>query len=152
MNDVLFLFLSLSASGSILALILFMLKPLVKNRLSQTWQYYIWLAVILRFLLPLTPEISMVGELSRRIQEITSPPVIAEISPGEDVNEEIAIPYAFDIVQSSPVPAQNQTGTDILEKADYLREMRDNIWLLWLGVALALFVHKAASYRGFVRF
>jgi beta-lactamase regulating signal transducer with metallopeptidase domain len=152
MNDVLFLFISLSASGSILALILFMLKPLVKNRLSQTWQYYIWLAVILRLLLPLTPEISVVGEMSRRIGEITSPPAIAEISPGEDVNEEIAIPYAFDNVQSSPVPAQNQTGTDIPEKADYLREIRNNIWLLWLGVALVLFVHKAASYRSFVRF
>ncbi len=47
------LLLSLSISGSLLALILFTLKPLVKAKLSKSFQYYIWLLVLFRMTLPL---------------------------------------------------------------------------------------------------
>lgn len=54
MNEILKLFLSLSVSGSIIALVLFAIKPLTKNRLSKRWQYYIWLVVILLGVAPPT--------------------------------------------------------------------------------------------------
>ncbi len=53
------LLLSLSLSGSLLLLLLLALKPWYQKRLSQTWQYYIWLAVALRFILPLPPIIKL---------------------------------------------------------------------------------------------
>lgn len=46
--------LSLSVSGAFLVFILFMLKPLYKDKTSQKWQYYIWLVVIARLLFPFT--------------------------------------------------------------------------------------------------
>ena len=46
------LILSLSLSGSLLILLLLLFRPLYRNRLSKSWQYYIWIVVILRLLLP----------------------------------------------------------------------------------------------------
>ena len=59
------LILSLSLSGSILILILFLCKPLFQSKMSKAWQYYIWLAVIARLLLPFAPEHNLVGSLFR---------------------------------------------------------------------------------------
>ena len=44
---------SLTLSGSALALLLLLLKKLLGGRLSSTVYYYAWLLVLLRFLLPL---------------------------------------------------------------------------------------------------
>lgn len=57
------LILSLSLSGSLLILLLLLFRPLYRNRLSKSWQYYIWIVVILRLLLPVTPETSLAGSL-----------------------------------------------------------------------------------------
>ena len=62
MNVVLKLFLSMSFSGSLLILALLGGKRLLKDRLSRQWQYYIWLVVIVRLLLPFGPETSLMGK------------------------------------------------------------------------------------------
>lgn len=61
MTELLLLIISLSLSGSILILLLFLAKPLYRNRLSRKWQYYIWIVVIARLLLPFSPEDSIMG-------------------------------------------------------------------------------------------
>lgn len=60
MTDFIKILLSLSASGTVLVIILFLFRPLYKNRLSQKWQYYIWLVVIARLLLPFTVDFNIV--------------------------------------------------------------------------------------------
>ena len=52
MNMVLKLFLSMSCSGALLILVLLLGKRFLKDKISRQWQYYIWLIVIMRFLLP----------------------------------------------------------------------------------------------------
>lgn len=42
----------LSLAGSVLILLLMLLRPLVRERVSKRWQYYIWLLVIVRLLAP----------------------------------------------------------------------------------------------------
>ncbi|MCL1824320.1 MAG: M56 family metallopeptidase, partial [Oscillospiraceae bacterium] len=64
MNEILKIILSISVSGGLAALILFALKPLYKNRLKKSWQYYIWLVVLMRMLLPFTPEVSLIALFS----------------------------------------------------------------------------------------
>ena len=54
MNEFLLLLLSMSLSGTLLALLLFFLRPLLKRNLSRAWMYYIWCIVALRMLLPLS--------------------------------------------------------------------------------------------------
>lgn len=59
--------LSLSVSGALLLLLLLGLKQLCKNRFSRRWQYYIWLIAALRFLIPVTTDVSIVGSLFDKI-------------------------------------------------------------------------------------
>lgn len=151
MKQVLFLVLSLSLSGSILALVLLALKPLVKDRLSKTWQYYLWLIVILRLLLPFTPQTSIMGELFRKAQSVSSTSAAVGVTPSMDTNEEYALSPSWESSETLRVPnAQNA----LAEKASHAvdpRDILDSLGILWVGGAFMLFAYKVASYRRFVR-
>jgi len=150
MNDLLLIFLSLSVSGSVLVLILLAIKPLVKKRLSQTWQYYIWLIVILRFLLPFTPEVTLIGELSNHFQNI--PISLAGIDERQtvDINGANITDRSADTFQAPNQVTQN-SGTESPVKTSYWREIKNNVWMIWLAMALILLVHKIMSYHSFIR-
>ncbi len=50
-------------------------------------------------------------------------------------------------------PAIAETEPDnIVVPTPVKSDVLDYVWVLWIGVALVLFTHKVASYRGFVRF
>ncbi len=70
MNNAILTIVTLSVSGSVLALVLLALKPLLKNTFSKTFQYYIWLLVLIRLALPL----SFDGSIMNRIAESTAAP------------------------------------------------------------------------------
>lgn len=57
--------LSLSLSGTLLMLFLFCCKKPYRKKFSKSFQYYIWLLVALRFLLPFSPEVTLTGVLFR---------------------------------------------------------------------------------------
>lgn len=63
---------SLSLSGTLLFLLLHALLLMCQNRLSRFWQYYIWLIVCARFLLPVTPAVSVSGFLSHTLESAAS--------------------------------------------------------------------------------
>ena len=63
MNEFIKILLSLSVSGTLLLLLILGLKQFCKNIFSRRWQYYIWIIVALRFLLPFTPDFTIVGNL-----------------------------------------------------------------------------------------
>ena len=101
MNTVLKVVLSLSLSGSLLILPLFLSKIFMKNRTSKRWQYYIWLVVIARLLLPFTPEISAVGTLFQWVEEtISSSESEPGFTPGAYVNP--ASEFTNEPAESSP--------------------------------------------------
>jgi len=143
MNEIFVLFLSLSISGTIIALALFLLKPLIKDRFSKTWQYYIWLVVIVRLLLPFSPEISIVGGLFNQADNYIAPQEQAvslnDLIPGDAENTNLRLPSAL----ATEADGKN-TGND------YVQALKDNIWLFWLVIAFMLFVRKVTSYHSFV--
>lgn len=47
-----------SAMGSLLVILILALKVIFKNTLSANWHYYIWFLLLLRLMLPFTPESS----------------------------------------------------------------------------------------------
>lgn len=56
--------LTMTLTGSVVALLLFIIKPIIKNRLPKSFQYYMWFAVFIALILPLSkiimlPEPSM---------------------------------------------------------------------------------------------
>jgi len=63
MNVVVKILLSLTLSGSILAVIIFAMKPFIKQKLSKSIQYYIWIVVLLRMALPFSFKTSIMNEL-----------------------------------------------------------------------------------------
>lgn len=145
MNEILKLILSLSVSGSILALVLFTINPLTKNRLNKRWHYYIWLVVILRFLVPFTPEISVVGSLFGYLENSFTAP-LAVVEQGQLFTQ---TEDSLDI--RTVLPSAEKPITPNLSP-NYWADIKDSIWLLWLGVAALLFVRKVTSYHSFVRY
>jgi len=145
MNEILKLFLSLSVSGSILALVLFVIKPVTKNRMSKRWQYYIWLVVILRFLIPFAPETNVVGSLFNYLENsITASTAVADqgqLPVQTDDNTEI----------QTALPDTEKPVTQNMSP-NYWADIKNSIWLLWIGVAALLFVRKVTSYHSFVRY
>ena len=71
MNVALKIFLSMSFSGGLLILALLLGKRFLKDKISRQWQYYIWLIVLLRLLLPFGPEVSLRSEERRVGKECT---------------------------------------------------------------------------------
>ena len=52
MKEVLLTLLSLTLSGSLLCVLVLLLRPVMGNRVPRAVSYYLWLAVLLRFLIP----------------------------------------------------------------------------------------------------
>lgn len=82
MNDFLLLWLSLSFSGALATLALILLRPVLR-RFSKKWQYYIWLLVILRLLVPVSLDINIVGGLFQQAQTHFTP----QYTPAERFSE-----------------------------------------------------------------
>ncbi len=158
MNTVLKIFLSMSVSGSLLILLLLLGKRFLQNKISRQWQYYIWLIVVLRLLLPFGPETSLMGKTYQAV--------------------DLAITQAVSLPQQQPIqnkPVQGSSGgnlapaveaeldserlsgpTDDLTAARPLQDIWalfiDHIWLVWLVAALGLLIRKITIYQGFMRY
>ena len=89
--------LSLSFSGTCLFLLVMMIVRLARNRLSRRWQYYIWLLVVLRFLVPVTFPNTVTGQLFQNVEQAVAGRHAADSAAGggaEDI-EEIAASKAW---------------------------------------------------------
>lgn len=80
MSSIFKLILSMSLSGSIMILALLLLKPLFREKFSKAWQYYIWIIVLIRLVLPYSPEFGLLNELYhlRTVNEnaVQQPPTV----------------------------------------------------------------------------
>ena len=142
MSEFIKILLSLSVSGALLLLLILGLKPLYKNKFSKRWQYYIWIVVALRFLLPFTPDTTIVGSLFEKFDtaaitnEIpTIPNVPVQVSTGNNEAEPI------------------QTNRDMTAAA--AREPFNKyvcLFFIWSALALVLFVRKVTVYQGFIQY
>ena len=156
MNELLKIILSLSVSGALLILVLLLCKPLVKDKLSKRWQYYIWLVVIARLLLPFAPETNLVGTLFQYIdnavvQTDTSqrPEQQALVLPETDFSNQ---GNGLDQVGSGG----EQSEPNTLVAPSIFDLAKQNIaavcLLVWLIVAACLLIRKVTVYQSFVKY
>lgn len=137
MNDIMKIFLSLSLSGSLIILFLFLCKYFWKSRLSRQWQYYIWLIVIARLLLPFAPETNLMANIFT-----TAPHAVVRAE---------AVPQQKDNIQDiEKRPLIQRTGSRPIQ--DIMTLLENNIWLIWLVTAFVLMIRKITIYQGFVRY
>lgn len=154
MNGILALFLSMSFSGSLLILVLLLGKPLYQNRTGRRWQYYIWLIVIARLLLPFSPEKSVSSMLVERVRAGQG------VSEGIVLQDDLSVSPVVQSADSSEersdvkdTTCDKNTGDDT---GGQLQDLGINalsrLWIIWLGVAALLFVRKITVYQGFVKY
>ena len=153
MNILLKMFLSMSFSGSLFILLLLAGKRFLKDKISRQWQYYIWLIVVARLLLPFGPETNLMGKAYQAVdQAIThSASLPQQPSPSDDSN-------TFN-VPASGMEHDNQNTVTPKDNPISYRPVKDilslftnHVWLIWLMVALILLVQKITAYHSFIRY
>jgi len=148
MNTILKLFLSMSCSGALLILVLFFGKRFLKNKISRQWQYYIWLIVIIRFLLPFGVEINLMGKTYQAIEQaVTQEAALSQQLPSAAIQDSAS---AAGLMQKTAVPAEALTVAQPFQEVISL--LVSHIWLLWLAVALGMLIRKVTIYQSFVRY
>ena len=149
--------LSLSVSGSLLALILFAGKPLLKNRVARAFSYYIWLLVLLRLVLPITAPINVVNTLFVQRQsavtaEQTDAPAAAgqaDKATGNSSNLQTASP---EMQKSETTSSQASTGVGhFISLWNWTKDHALWIWLAGAGVNFGWFVTAYVSFARRIR-
>lgn len=142
--------LSLSLSGTLLIILLFLLKPLFRDRNSKRCQYYMWMLVIVRLLVPFTLPASPVNTLFQEVdRSLVQIAIISEeekMYPLYDGEDTVANAGSFQAEEGIPATA----STTILE--NMMAVLVKNLWLVWLLGALLLLVRKITIYQSFVKY
>ncbi len=125
---------SMSLAGSVLILLLTLLRPLVRERISRRWQYYIWLLVIARLLLP-------IGGLEAPAKIETAGPAAAPFLSLPEAEQE-------DVETRPP----GEAAPEFDDSLKLRTAVRENLWVVWLAGALALLIRKATAYQSFLRY
>lgn len=134
--------LSLSVSGTLILLLILGLQRLLRNRFSRHWQYYIWLIAALRFIIPFTPDITIEGNLLKKIDA-----AVTVNDPPSNLNAPIAVNTNSN--SSEHVPESNNSTTP---DANAPFNIYVYLSFVWAAGAVILFVRKATIYQGFVRY
>ena len=141
MNEFMKILLSLSVSGTLLLLLILGLKPLYKSRFSKRWQYYIWIIVALRFLLPFTPNTTIVGSLFEK-------PGTTVITNEIPTSPNVPAPANTDNSKTEPIQADRDIAAAMREPFNrYVC-----LFFIWSVFALVLFVRKITIYQGFIQY
>lgn len=151
MTEILKLILSLSISGSLLILLMLIIKLFTKKRLSKGWQYYIWLIVIARLLLPFSPEQSLTGMVMDYAFSMTS----SQSQPMQIPNDPSQENGQDAVVERNAAAEQNQVQADI--PADFpvqnlIHTVLEKLWIVWLVVTIGLLIRKITVYQSFVKY
>jgi len=146
-NEIGKLLLSLSLSGSILAVLIFATKPFIKHKLSKTIQYYIWIVVLLRLIIPFSFENSVMNGVFYNNKNPLEISTEGAFKPMESISDST--------INSSILPNAKESMVSGFEKgnANHSRNFIDifnqyvlYIWLI--GVIIAL----TANLAGYTRF
>ena len=160
MNEFLKILLSLSISGTLLLLLISGLKLVYQNKFSRRWQYYIWIIVVLRFLLPFTPDTTLVGNLFEKIESNTADittsaeksPAILTATDAAPINGNTGIVNETNRTQT-PAPIRTHAVKNInTVTAHNSLNVSACLFFLWAVPALVLFVRKITVYQRYIRY
>lgn len=158
MHELLKAYASVSVSAALLVIVILLLRPLYRQKFSKRWQYYIWLIVVARFLIPWNPGNGIVGNLFLQVQE-----ALAQNRP--ESSQQTLIPESF--LPETSLSSQNAqpkdsatnnsiknskakpTGNALIQQMSRFLKSLPAIWLL---TALLLLVRKVTVYQSFVKY
>lgn len=132
MKEILLTLLSLTLSGSLLCGLLLLLRSVMGNRVPKAVSYYLWLAVLLRFLIPLGYGVAL-PQPAAAIQETVQQETILPDRQSQTVTQAVSAVPPPDPAQAS-APALTLPG---------------GLVFLWLAVGAGFFCWHAAAYARF---
>lgn len=150
--------LSMSVSGALLIMGVLLINRFVRTKCSRRWQYYIWLLVIARLLLPFGPEASLMGNVSPAMKQAVAESGVFSGLEKQEKETWKAIapaqgePAAVDALQGESAAISSLQGRE----SDGLIQNRtvpakSPIGLIWLAVALGILIRKIIMYRRFIK-
>jgi len=164
-NDVFYRVLSLSAAASFVGILLILLKPLYKSRFGRTWQYYIWLIVLARLIIPYSPDIGM-PDVFRAFKMDKMDNISPGGAPTTKNGEGVALGTDTATPKSDPQayipPPAADAGENPAETEPTAMQPPKNsrpktsgvygyLWVIWLVPAVLLLGMKSAIYLKYSR-
>ena len=152
MNATLKIFLSMSFSGGLLILALLFGKRFLKDKISRQWQYYIWMIVILRLLLPFESSINFMGKYYRAMdQAIVNSFSEQQFSSRQPENISDSAVY-FDQSEKKTDDRLEQSLPSDSPIQKIILFLINNIQVIWLIIAVTLLIRKITIYQSFMRY
>lgn len=141
---------SVSLSGAIVTVVLLVMKPLTRKHLSQRWQYYVWLLVVLRLLLPLAPTVT--------VPSGTLPSVLTRSAPSVATSVPTTTTPVDTVPGTSLPTGEPATSTETSPQTLPVTANGRTTWpastlllLIWAIGALAVMIWNIAGYTRFKR-
>ncbi len=154
MNELIKVILSLSVSGTLLFFLILGLKQVYKNKFSRRWQYYIWLIVALRFLLPFAPHTINIGSLFGRIPTTVLSNENSENFENSEKPVNPSVPTIINTNSNEPKQLQIPANKNMIDNnaAQKAVPLYFYLFFVWLALALILFIRKITIYQGFIQY
>lgn len=157
MNNTVITILSLSVSGSILALILLAGKPLLKNRVSKAFSYYIWLLVLMRLIVPISAPVNVMDTLfhSEQSGAVDVKPVQTDSPTVGNTIGTVGESAVTTNTQTTPSQerqnTEGQINANVKLSFDLWGFIQSNLLWLWLTGAIVSFGWFSVAYAVFSR-
>lgn len=162
MSEVWKVILSLSLSGTVLMGMLLLFCRIFQRKLSRGWQYYIWLAVVARLLIPFSGELNLTGSVFAELEQSAGQESLPAEEEPHAGQENLSAGTEQDVcrLQESVDISQERDITSALQPEEYLSDSgkaEQNgaegtaAGILWLTGAAALLIRKIVIYQRFIR-
>lgn len=135
MRQLFMIILSLSLSGTLVGLLILALHPLTEKYFSKRWNYYIWLLVVLRLLIPFHFETNFLAKIPAKMSVASSADLIhMDASATHAASSTIAQKHLTDTASSPQL-------SDLNPVSDTMPSLLTIIACIWFFVAfIMLFV------------
>ena len=159
------LLLSLSIAGSVLALLLLLLRRALGRRIPSTFYYYAWLLVLLRFVLPVpgllrlqrpvTPQPAPTAQVQQPLREDTPRPAVtfvpAQPVPSRSEGQEIRQETTPTVSEREQVQTQSPGAPVDQEKPGFALSLTQLLGLIWCAGAMGRILYDTVGYLRFSR-
>lgn len=168
MNLIFWTILSMSLSGALLTSILLIGGRIMKGKLGRQWQYYIWLIVMMRLLLPFGPDASLMERLyqaaDRTIVQMMLAAQPTEQSPAQknlhfaaEKGEDSTIENREALPDDSLLTTIKADNKDVAFESDSsltegMALTENYLQMIWLAVALAILMRKITIYQSYIKY
>ncbi|MBD5558850.1 MAG: hypothetical protein HDQ87_00595 [Clostridia bacterium] len=140
----LYMFLTMSLAGSLLICIMLIGERLWGRKMPRVWQYYLWIIVIARLLVP--------GSLMADVPEADALPAVSAVQASGQAQIPADEEASGTVPEAPKAPAYaDWLGTVQGDSIGWQSTALNLFALVWLGGALGLMIHRVTAYRSFIR-